>query len=84
MFVEKENALSVMLEFKDFGEAFSFMKEVAEISEKLNHHPDWSNKWNRVEIQLTTHDQGNLVTEKDHLLANAINIIAQKYTHRIL
>ena len=84
MFVEKENALSVKLEFKDFGEAFSFMKEVAEISEKLNHHPDWSNKWNRVEVQLYTHDQGDVVTEKDHLLANAINTIAQKYSPKIL
>lgn len=55
------------------------MTEVAFAAEKLNHHPDWSNVWNTVEIHLTTHDAGNIVTEKDRKLAKAIDEIYQKY-----
>ncbi len=84
MFVERENALSVILVFKDFDEAFSFMKEVAIVAEKLNHHPDWKNSWNRVEINLTTHDEGNILTEKDRKLAKAIESIINKYSPKIL
>jgi len=48
------------LEFADFSEAFGFMTRVALIAEKLNHHPDWSNSWNRVTIDITSHDQGGV------------------------
>ncbi len=84
MFEEKENALSVVLVFKDFDEAFSFMKEVAIVAEQLNHHPVWKNSWNRVEISLTTHDKGNVITEKDRILAVAIESLLPKYSPKIL
>jgi 4a-hydroxytetrahydrobiopterin dehydratase len=59
--------------FKDFSEAFAFMTRVALLAEKRNHHPEWSNVWNRVAIELTSHDAGNIVTDKDRDLAEAIN-----------
>ena len=60
------------LVFADFSEAFGFMTRVALLAEKRNHHPDWSNSWNKVSIDLTTHDAGGL-TENDVGLAEAIN-----------
>jgi 4a-hydroxytetrahydrobiopterin dehydratase len=59
--------------FKDFSEAFAFMTRVALLAEKRNHHPEWANVWNRVAIELTSHDAGNIVTDKDRDLAEAIN-----------
>lgn len=79
MFKEKDNKLQASFKFKNFVEAFAFMTEVAFISEKLDHHPTWSNVWNRVDIQLFTHDAGNVVTEKDHALAAAIDEVFTKY-----
>ncbi|MDR3505724.1 MAG: 4a-hydroxytetrahydrobiopterin dehydratase [Acidocella sp.] len=58
--------------FKDFTEAFSFMAHVALLAEKADHHPDWSNSYNRVEISLSTHDAGG-VTARDIALAEAIS-----------
>lgn len=58
--------------FADFTAAFGFMAQVALIAEKMSHHPDWSNVYNRVEITLTTHDAGGL-TERDIVLARAID-----------
>ncbi len=60
------------LEFADFSEAFGFMTRVALLAESRNHHPDWSNSWNKVTIDLTTHDAGGL-TDNDVGLAEAIN-----------
>lgn len=71
--IEQNNELYQSFEFKDFSEAFAFMTRVALIAEKQNHHPRWSNVWNRVEIQLNTHDAGNTVTDKDRKLAAAID-----------
>jgi 4a-hydroxytetrahydrobiopterin dehydratase len=82
MWTETNNKLQVTLKFKDFMEAFAFMTEVAFHAEKQNHHPNWSNVWNTVEIQLTTHDEGNTVTEKDRKLAKAIDYIYKKYADR--
>lgn len=65
--------------FADFSEAFSFMTRVAFEAEKRNHHPDWHNVWNRVEVKLSTHDAGNVVTEKDRELAAAIDKIYATY-----
>ena len=62
-------------EFKDFIEAFGFMSKVALYAESNNHHPEWQNVYNRVSIQLTTHDAGG-ITQKDHALAEFINSIA--------
>lgn len=75
MWVEKNNKLSKTFKFEDFQEAFAFMTRVAFLAEKHNHHPNWSNVYNTVEIVLTTHDEGNTVTEKDRKLAKAIDQI---------
>ena len=73
MWTEENNQLSRTFTFKDFSEAFAFMTRVAMIAEKMNHHPYWVNVWNRVEIKLSTHEAGNVVTGKDRELAKAID-----------
>jgi 4a-hydroxytetrahydrobiopterin dehydratase len=65
-------ALVRTLKFKDFGEAFAFLTRVAMHAEKVNHHPEFTNVWNRVDFRLTTHDSGG-VTERDVKLAEAIS-----------
>lgn len=72
MWIEKDDALHAELEFADFIKAFGFMTKVAIVAEKLNHHPEWSNVYNKVRIRLTTHDAGNVVTKKDRELAERI------------
>jgi 4a-hydroxytetrahydrobiopterin dehydratase len=64
-----------MLSFTDFAEAFAFMTRVAIVAEKADHHPEWFNVYNRVEILLTTHDAGGL-SERDISLAKAIDAFA--------
>lgn len=73
MWKEEDNQLKRTFEFGNFVEAFGFMTRVALIAEKMEHHPNWSNVYNRVEICLTTHDAGNTVTDKDRNLAAAID-----------
>ena len=73
MWKEENDTLSREFVFKDFSEAFAFMTRVAMIAEKLNHHPDWSNVWNKVRINLSTHDAGNVVTDLDKKLAQEID-----------
>lgn len=73
MWREENNKLIQNFEFKNFIEAFSFMTKVAMIAEKMNHHPEWKNVYNKVEITLTTHDKDNTITEKDRKLAKAID-----------
>ncbi len=75
MWTEENNQLKRTFKFKDFIEAFAFMSKVAILSEKQNHHPNWSNVYNTVEICLSTHDAGNVVTEKDRKLAAAIDAL---------
>ena len=72
MFRELSNTLQLRLRFVDFVAAFDFMTEVAALAEAHQHHPEWRNVYNLVEITLTTHDAGNVVTEKDRALAQAI------------
>ena len=72
MWTEEDNKLKATFEFKDFIEAFSFMTQVALLAEKINHHPNWSNVYNKVVIELTTHDAGNTITSKDRTLAQQI------------
>lgn len=79
MWQEKDNKLQASFRFKNFAEAFAFMTEVAFHAERLDHHPDWSNVWNRVDIQLCTHSAGNVVTAKDRALAAAIDEVFAKY-----
>ncbi len=76
---EKDNALRHEFKFTDFRQAFAFMTEVAFAAEAAGHHPNWSNVYNEVTVSLTTHDAGNTVTEKDHRLASAIDLIYRKY-----
>jgi len=75
MWQEIDNTLYRRFEFKDFSEAFAFMTRVALIAEKMNHHPKWSNVWNVVEVWLSTHDAGDIVTDKDRKLADKINAL---------
>ncbi|MCF6402146.1 4a-hydroxytetrahydrobiopterin dehydratase [Chitinophaga filiformis] len=73
MWEEKKNQLYRSFEFKNFREAFAFMTKVALVAEKMDHHPNWTNVYNKVEIYLCTHDAGGVITEKDHKLAKAID-----------
>ncbi|MCB9014835.1 MAG: 4a-hydroxytetrahydrobiopterin dehydratase [Lentimicrobiaceae bacterium] len=62
-------------QFRNFSEAFAFMTQVAFIAEKLNHHPEWSNIYNKVTVKLSTHDAGDVITEKDRQMAAFIDQI---------
>lgn len=75
MWQEVDKSLYKSFKFKNFSEAFAFMTRVALLAESLNHHPKWTNEWNKVEIWLSTHDAGNIVTEKDRNLAQKIDQI---------
>lgn len=68
------DAIARTFRFKDFSEAWGFMARVALLAEKHDHHPEWSNVWNRVEITLTTHDAGGL-SARDVALARAIDAL---------
>lgn len=78
MWKEENNFLAREFTFKDFKEAFAFMTQVALLAEKMNHHPLWTNVYNKVKIQLNTHDAGDIVTEKDRRLAAAIDELLKK------
>ena len=65
--------LEQTFQFKDFNEAWGFMNRVALLAETQGHHPDWSNVYNRVTIRLSTHDAGDVITDKDRNLAAAID-----------
>ena len=69
------NGIARSFRFRDFGEAFAFMTRVAVEAEKADHHPDWSNVWNRVDILLSTHSAGG-VTARDIDLARRIDLLA--------
>ena len=73
-YVEARDAISRTLVFADFAEAFGFMARVALMAERADHHPEWSNVYNRVEILLTTHDAGGL-SHRDIDLATAIDAV---------
>lgn len=79
MFTQKDNFLAAEYVFSNFTEAFAFMTEVAFLAEKHQHHPNWENVWNKVSIKLTTHDAGNTVTDKDRMLAQAIEDVAKRW-----
>lgn len=80
MWKEIDNQLKANFQFKNFIEAFAFMTEVAFYAEKQGHHPNWSNVYNKVEICLTTHDAGNIITNKDWKLAKVIDTVYEKYS----
>ncbi len=72
---ERDGKLVAEFTFRDFTEAWGFMSRVALLAEKANHHPNWSNVWNKVVIELTTHDAGSTVTDKDRDLAAKIDAL---------
>jgi len=76
MWMEENNRLKKSFQFKDFKEAFGFMTKVALVAEKMDHHPLWTNVYNRVSFELCTHDAGDVVTELDRKLAAAIDKLA--------
>ncbi len=76
MWKETAKELSREFEFKDFSAAFAFMTRVALAAEKMDHHPNWENTYNKVSIRLSTHDAGDIVTDKDRALAKKIDAIA--------
>jgi 4a-hydroxytetrahydrobiopterin dehydratase len=75
MWKEINNSLYRKIEFKDFSAAFSFMTRVALAAEKMDHHPLWTNVYNTVEIWLSTHSEGDIVTEKDRKLSKKIDAL---------
>jgi len=75
MWTEKNNQLIGIFEFDDFSAAFGFMTRVALVAEKRDHHPEWTNMYNKVEIRLCTHDAGSVVTNRDRELAAIIESI---------
>ena len=75
MWEEKDNTLHRSFKFADFSEAFAFMVRVALAAEKMDHHPKWTNMYNTVEVWLSTHDAGDVVTEKDRKLAKKIDAL---------
>lgn len=72
--VDGRDAIQKTFKFKDFNEAFGFMARVALVAEKMDHHPEWRNVWNTVEVVLSTHDAGGL-TQRDIDLAGAMNAL---------
>lgn len=78
MWQTTDNKLHRKFEFQSFSEAFAFMTRAAIEAEKLNHHPLWTNVYNVVEVWLSTHDAGNIVTEKDNQLAEKMDEIYGK------
>ncbi len=75
MWKQTDNKLYRRFKFKNFIEAFAFMTRVAKEAEKMDHHPEWTNNYNTVEIWLNTHSEGNIITNKDHELAKRINAL---------
>jgi 4a-hydroxytetrahydrobiopterin dehydratase len=73
--VEARDAIHRSFKFKDFNAAFGFMTRAALIAEKMDHHPEWFNVWNRVDVTLSTHDAGGL-TALDIKLAAAMDALA--------
>lgn len=73
MWTDNNNSLYTKMEFNNFVDAFAFLTKVAIVSEKMNHHATIKNTYGTVELWLSTHDANNQITEKDHLLANAID-----------
>jgi 4a-hydroxytetrahydrobiopterin dehydratase len=78
MWKEENNQLKQSFEFKDFVQAFAFMTQVAFAAEKMGHHPNWTNAYNKVHISLFTHEAKDTVTEKDIKLSKVIDQILKK------
>jgi 4a-hydroxytetrahydrobiopterin dehydratase len=79
---ERDKKLYKAVIFKNFQEAFTFIVRIAFLAEKNDHHPKWTNEWNKVEIWLCTHDAGDIVTEKDRSMAKEIDKILEPMRDR--
>ncbi len=79
MWQATENGLHKIFLFKNFSQAFTFMTACAFEAERLNHHPQWSNVYNRVEVYLNTHDAGKQVTDKDYELARVMDTMYELF-----
>jgi 4a-hydroxytetrahydrobiopterin dehydratase len=77
--IERDDALERDFHFPDFSTAFAFMTAVALAAEKMDHHPDWRNVYDRVHIRLNTHSAGNTITEKDRRLAGIIDRLYRQH-----
>ena len=73
---EQDGVLEKTFIFGDFVQAFGFMTRAAMVAEKMDHHPEWTNVYNRVVVRLTTHDAGNTVTDRDRALAAEMDRLA--------
>lgn len=71
--IEENNTLTKTFKFDTFAAAMAWMVKAAFAIEKLNHHPEWTNVYNRVTVSLSTHDAGNIVTDKDRELAKVLD-----------
>jgi 4a-hydroxytetrahydrobiopterin dehydratase len=71
--MNENNSLCKTFSFKDFDAAMQFMQKAAPLISALDHHPDWSNCYNKIIVKLTTHDSGNTITSKDHALAKLLD-----------
>ena len=78
MWKEEDDKLKRSFNFKDFREALAFMNKVASVVDQMDHHPFWSNMYNKVSFELTTHDIGDNVSDKDRKLATAIDAIYEE------
>ncbi|MGH7156753.1 MAG: 4a-hydroxytetrahydrobiopterin dehydratase [Candidatus Saccharimonadales bacterium] len=79
MWQERDGKLYREFQFKDFKQAFSFMAKVAHVADRMNHHPTWTNTYNKVEIWLNTHSADDSVTDKDRTLAKEIDRIYEDF-----
>lgn len=77
MWPEHNNSLHKKFEFKTFSEAFAFMTRVALAAEKMDHHPKWTNEYNKVDIWLSSHDAGDVVTDRDRKLSVIIDTLIE-------
>ena len=78
MWKEENNQLQRSFEFNNFVEAYAFMTKVGFAAEKMGHHPNWTNVYNKVHIKLCTHDANDTITEKDIQLSKEIDAIFNK------
>lgn len=76
---EEQDKLKKTFEFKDFREAMSWMQHAAFAIEEMQHHPEWKNVYNTVDVALTTHDEGNKITEKDRKLADKLDALYSRW-----
>ncbi len=75
MWIEENNSLVRHFVFSNFAEAFAFLNQIAEITEKHQHHAEITNVYNRVSLRFNTHDAGNIVTDKDRIITAEIDLL---------